>query len=158
MTGATSLPDGVAFDDTSAEGCARSFISAVVWGAHRWVWELLSVEGRDLVLRIAGRGGFDPAVMEPARRGTWSLEESDPFLANLVRGIRVDLSRVDMTAIEVSPAEPDDGGRWRVAMFTPVAFVTDVPGWPAGSVVVKRTDQGWRVDRLVIHGVETGAP
>ena len=146
------LPGGREIDASSPEACARSFIAAIEWGAHLWVWELMSESGRHAALAVAERNGLDRVAAARARAATWTPAEADDLLTALVHGLRIDLSRVEISAIVVagaSAAQPD--GTRRVRLATPAPFGD---GWPAGVVTVSPAGASWQVDRLEPRAVE----
>jgi hypothetical protein len=138
--------------DLDAFATARAFIDAIVWGEHVRVWELFGPDAREHVLRAANRKGMDAVAAERARLGTWSVEESDQFLSSLVRGLRVDLSGVDLDQIHVvddAETQPDGSVRYRLESTTllPVEL-TGGAHWAAGAVHLSLQDSVWRVLRL----------
>ncbi|MDQ2826716.1 MAG: hypothetical protein M3Y04_07140, partial [Actinomycetota bacterium] len=68
----------------TALDAARAFVDGVVWGEHRKVWELMGVEARTTVLKVATNRGMDEALVARLRDGTASDAERDEFLADLV--------------------------------------------------------------------------
>lgn len=139
----------------SVEGAAdtaRAFIHAVVWGEHHRVWELFAPAGRERVLQAAKRRGMDAVAAGRAREGTWGVEEADVFLTSLVRGLRVDLSGVDIELIDVvdePEVQPDGAVRLRLESKTLLpAVLTGGANWAAGAVIVGREPDGWRVRSL----------
>jgi hypothetical protein len=147
--GATSTPV-----DTT-----RRFIDAIVWGEHRTVWELLGVEARTTVLKVASNRGMDEALVARLRDGTASDAERDEFLADLVTGLRADLAGNDLDALEYEEdADPPEPGRARVVISVPVAVGLG-GNLPVGSVELateastggSSTTGGaeWRIERLV---------
>ena len=131
-------------DDT-----ARAFVDAVIWGEHRRVWDLLGLEGRTTVLRIAGDRGMDEALVARLRDGTAADAERDEFLGDLVNGLRADLAGNDLDTLEyeldTSPQEP---GRARVVVHSPLP-VTLGGTLPAASVELSSEGGEWRVERLL---------
>ncbi len=138
--------------DTTPEEVAKSFVDAVAWGEHHTVWDLLSAEGRRVVLRVGGQHGMDDALAARLREGTAARAEQEEFLADLIGGLRADLAGNDLDAVEaeLDPAAADDGkpGTARVILVAPLPEVLKLPGLPVASVEL--TDEGgqWRVDRL----------
>ena len=93
---------------------ARRFVHAVVWGEHLMVWELLSPMARQAAIAVAERNGHDALASARARAGTWTDEEADMLLGDLVKGLRFDFSAVDVASIsvgDVSVAAGPDGVR-----------------------------------------------
>jgi hypothetical protein len=133
---------------------AREFVDAVVWGEHLRVWELLGLEARTTVLKVASNRGMDEALMARLRDGTASVAERDEFLTDLVNGLRADLSGNDLDALEYEEdAEPPEPGRARVVISVPVA-VGFGGNLPVGSVELATEPStngeiAWRIERLV---------
>ncbi len=133
---------------------AREFVDAIVWGEHLKVWELMGVEARTTVLKVASNRGMDEALVARLRDGTAAPAERDEFLADLVNGLRADLSGNDLDALvyEEDP-EPPEPGRARVVISVPVA-VGFGGNLPVGSVelATESSTSGeaeWRIERLV---------
>jgi hypothetical protein len=139
---------------TSPVETTREFVDAVVWGEHKRVWELLGIEARTTVLKVASNRGMDEALVARLRDGTASEAEEHEFLADLITGLRADLSGNDLDALEYEEdPEPPEPGRARVVITVPVA-----PGLggnlPVGSVelATESSTNGeaeWRIQRLV---------
>ena len=133
---------------------AREFVDSVVWGEHLKVWELLGLEARTTVLKVASNRGMDEALMARLRDGTASVAERDEFLTDLVNGLRADLSGNDLDALEYEEdAEPPEPGRARVVISVPVA-VGFGGNLPVGSVELATEpstngETAWRIERLV---------
>jgi hypothetical protein len=128
---------------------AREFVDAIVWGEHRKVWELMGIEARTTVLKVASNRGMDEALVARLRDGTAAPAERDEFLADLVNGLRADLAGNDLDALEYEedpvPLEP---GRVRVVISVPVAVGLG-GNLPVGSVELATEDAEWRIERLV---------
>ena len=133
--------DGL-IDDEDARDTVRAFVHAIVWGEHHRVWELLGPAARDRVLESACRRGLDSVAAARARLGTWGTEEADQFLTALVRGLRVDLSGVDLELVHVveRPEVQSDGAlRFRLESTTSLpAILTGGANWSAGSLEAVR--------------------
>lgn len=128
---------------------ARQFVDAVVWGEHRKVWDLMGLEARTTVLKVASDRGMDEALVARLRDGTASDAERDEFLADLITGLRADLAGNDLDALDYEEdPEPPEPGRARVVILVPVAFG---PGGslPVGSVELAIEEAEWRIQRLV---------
>ena len=128
---------------------AREFVDAVVWGEHRKVWDLLGLEARTTVLKVASDRGMDEGLVARLRDGTASEAERDEFLADLITGLRADLAGNDLDALEYEEdAEPMEVGRARVVIMVPVAggFGGNLP---VGSVELATEEGEWRIQRLV---------
>jgi hypothetical protein len=128
---------------------ARAFVDAVVWGEHNRVWDLLGLEGRTTVLKVATNRGMDELLVARLRDGTASRAESDEFLADLVNGLRADLAGNDLDNLQYeldsSPGEP---GRARVVIQTPLNPL--LGGYlPAASVELANESGEWKVQRLL---------
>jgi hypothetical protein len=133
---------------------AREFVDAVVWGDHLKVWELLGLEGRTTVLKVASNRGMDEALMARLRDGTASVAERDEFLTDLVNGLRADLSGNDLDSLEYEEdAEPPEPGRARVVVSVPVAvgFGGNLPVASVELATEPSTngEAEWRIERLV---------
>ena len=128
---------------------AREFVDAVVWGEHRKVWDLLGLEARTTVLKVASDRGMDDGLVARLRDSTASEAERDEFLADLITGLRADLAGNDLDALEYEEdAEPIEAGRARVVIMVPVAggFGGNLP---VGSVELATEEAEWRIQRLV---------
>jgi len=128
---------------------ARAFVDAVVWGEHNRVWDLLGLEGRTTVLKVAASRGMDEVLVARLRDGTASGPEREEFLTDLVNGLRADLAGNDLDALEyeldTAPAEP---GRSRVVIQAPLNPI--LGGFlPAASVELSNDAGQWKVERLV---------
>lgn len=149
MTDAVPEP---AVDQGPALAVARDFVSAVAWGEHRKVWDLLGPEGRKTVLRVAVNHGMDEALAARLRDGTAARSESDEFLAQLVNGLRADLQGNDLDALEYSPDPVPEPNRARVVLLSPLpmGLAESGSGLPIGSLEMASDDSGsWRVERLL---------
>ncbi|MEX2659538.1 MAG: hypothetical protein WD232_07610 [Acidimicrobiales bacterium] len=127
----------------------RQFVSAVAWGEHRTVWELLGQEARTAILRVATRRGMDDALAARLRDGIATATEEDVFLTDLINGMRADFAGTDLDELQVEdepgPQEPD---RARVLLIVPVPEGLGVPGLPVGSMELSEEDGTWRVQRV----------
>lgn len=138
----------------SALETTRVFVDAIVWGEHRQVWDLLGDEARTTVLKVATKRGMDEALVARLRDGTAGDAERDEFLADLMTGLRADLSGNDLDALEYEEdAEQIEPGRVRVVISVPVA-VGFGANLPVASVELatdpSRTGEAaWRIERLV---------
>ncbi|HUR24178.1 MAG TPA: hypothetical protein VMZ73_09935 [Acidimicrobiales bacterium] len=139
---------------TSALETAREFVDAVVWGEHLKVWDLMGLEARTTVLKVASDRGMDEALVARLRDGTASNAEREEFLADLINGLRADLAGNDLDALEYEEDEtPQETGRARVVVTVPVA-VGFGGNLPVGSVelATESSTSGeaeWRIQRLV---------
>jgi hypothetical protein len=132
----------------------REFVEAVVWGEHERVWELMGIEARTTVLKVASNRGMDEALVARLRDGTAAAAERNTFLIDLVNGLRADLAGNDLDALEYEEdAQPPEPGRARVVIAVPLA-----PGLggnlPVGSVELSTEssttgEAEWRIERLV---------
>ena len=139
---------------TSALDIAREFVDAVVWGEHRKVWDLMGLEARTTVLKVASDRGMDETLVARLRDGTASEGERDEFLADLLNGLRADLAGNDLDALEYEEdTTPQEPGRARVVITVPVA-VGFGGNLPVGSLELATEsptngEAEWRVQRLV---------
>jgi len=138
----------------SALDTAREFVDAVVWGEHRKVWQLMGIEARTTVLKVASDRGMDEGLVARLREGTAGDAERDEFLMDLIAGLRADLAGNDLDALEYEEdAEPPEPGRARVVISVPVAIGFG-GNLPVGSVELAEEsstsgETEWRVQRLV---------
>lgn len=140
-------------EGNTPEGVAKAFVDAVAWGEHHKVWDLLSAEGRSVVLRVGAKLGMDEALIARLRDGTAATAEREEFLTDLLTGLRADLAGNDLDAVvaeldseDPAPAEP---GKARVLLVVPVPAVLNLPGLPVATAEVSDEDGQWRVDRLL---------
>jgi hypothetical protein len=128
---------------------ARAFVDAVIWGEHNLVWELLGLEARTTVLKVAVNRGMDEALAARLRDGTASGPEREEFLADLVNGLRNDLAGNDLDNLEFElDTAPNEPGRARVVVQTPLNPM--LGGYlPAASVDLADEAGRWKVDRLL---------
>ena len=138
----------------TALDAAREFVDAVVWGEHRKMWDLMGIEARTTVLKVASDRGMDEALVARLRDGTAGDAERDEFLMDLMAGLRADLAGNDLDALEYEEdAEPPEPGRARVVISVPVALGFG-GNLPVGSVELAEEsstsgESEWRVQRLV---------
>lgn len=139
---------------TPALDTAREFVDAVVWGEHLKVWDLMGLEARTTVLKVASDRGMDEALVARLRDGTASDAEREEFLADLINGLRADLAGNDLDALEYEEDDtPQEPGRARIVVTVPVA-VGFGGNLPVGSVELATEpstsgEAEWRVQRLV---------
>lgn len=138
----------------SALAAAGSFVDAVVWGEHLKVWELMGIEARTTVLKVASDRGMDEALVARLRDGTAAAAERDEFLIDLVNGLRADLAGNDLDALEYEEdAEPPEPGRSRIVISVPVAagFGGNLPVASVELSMESSTsgEAEWRIERLV---------
>jgi hypothetical protein len=127
----------------------RAFVEGVAWGEHHKVWELLGIEGRATVLRVAAAKGMDEALAARLRDGTASSGEREEFLADLVNGLRADLEGTDYERLEyLLDPEPPEPGRARVVLMTPLPEVLG-GSLPVATVELAEDGGTWQVERLV---------
>jgi len=142
-----SEPDG-------ALDAARAFVAAVAWGEHRRVWDLLAVEGRKTVLRIALGRGMDEPLAGRLRDGRAGEEERDEYLADLVNGLRADLAGTDLDRLDYHLDEGTPApGTATVVLRAPLPAALEGDGLPVGTLDLRAEPAGWRVERLVPHVV-----
>jgi len=146
-----SVSDG---SPRSALETAREFVEAVVWGDHGKVWDLMGLEARTTVLKVASNRGMDEALVARLRDGAASAGERDEFLADLINGLRADLAGNDLDALEFEDDPgPPEPGRALVIITVPAAFGLG-GNLPVGSVeLATESSTGkeaeWRIARLV---------
>ena len=142
MTGDGGTP--MAPDET-----ARTFVDAVIWGEHNLVWDLLGVEARTTVLKVAVSRGMDEALAARLRDGTASGPEREEFLADLVNGLRNDLAGNDLDNLEFElDTAPHEPGRARVVVQAPLNPL--LGGYlPAASVDLADEAGSWKIERLL---------
>ena len=139
---------------TPALDVAREFVDAVVWGEHVKVWDLMGLEARTTVLKVASDRGMDEALVARLSDGTASDAEREEFLADLINGLRADLAGNDLDALDYEEDEtPQEPGRARVVVTVPVA-VGFGGNLPVASVelATEASTSGeteWRVQRLM---------
>lgn len=132
-----------------AVGAARAFVEAVVWGDHLKVWELLGLEARTIVLKVASDRGMDEALMARLRDGTATDGERDEFLGDLVNGLRADLSGNDLDAFGYEGDDHfDEVGRARVVVTVPAPPMMG-SDLPVASVELDSESGVWKVVRMV---------
>jgi hypothetical protein len=153
VTGSAPDPE---LDQTGAMQIARDFVTAVAWGEHRKVWDLLSPDGRKTVLRVGVNHGMDEALAARLRDGTAGKAESEEFLVQLLLGLRADLRGADLDTVEYTADPAPEPGRARVVLESPlpVGLAASGSGLPIGSLELVATGDGegtgeWRVERLV---------
>lgn len=140
--------------DATAADAARQFVDAVVWGEHLKVWELMGVEARTTVLKVASNRGMDEGLVARLRDGTAVAAERDEFLIDLVNGLRADLSGNDLDAfVYEDDPEPLELDRARVVISVPVA-VGFGGNLPVASVELSKEpsttgEAEWRIERLL---------
>ena len=133
---------------------AREFVDAIVWGEHQKVWDLMGVEARTLVLKVASDRGMDEGLVARLRDGTAAAAERDEFLADLVNGLRADLEGNDVDALQYEEDhDAPEPGRARVVISVPAAFGLG-GNLPVGSVELAAEssttgEAEWRIERLV---------
>jgi len=125
-----------------------------VWGEHLKVWDLMGIEARTTVLKVASDRGMDEGLVARLRDGTASDAEREEFLADLINGLRADLAGNDLDALEYEDdTTPQEPGRARVVILVPVA-VGFGGNLPVGSVELAiepstNEEPQWRIQRLV---------
>lgn len=136
---------------SSPDVVAREFVDAVAWGEHHKIWDLLSEEGRRLVLKVGANRGMDDALVARLREGTAVAAEREQFLTDLVNGLRADLAGNDLDNLqaELDTDGPEQPGTARVLLVAPLPEVLQLPGLPAASVEMSEEGGQWRVDRLI---------
>ncbi|HWH35136.1 MAG TPA: hypothetical protein VNT56_07425 [Acidimicrobiales bacterium] len=140
-------------DGSAPEEVAKTFVDAVAWGEHHTVWDLLSSEGRETVLRVGATRGMDKELALRLRDGAAATAEREEFLADLVRGLRADLAGNDLDNLEAERLEDGDpvpeAGQVTVMLVSPLPPVLAQPGLPVAEVKMRDEQGQWRVDRLL---------
>ncbi len=95
------------------------FIHAVAWGEHLTVWELLALEGRKTVLRVALGRGMDDVLASRLREDRAEPDELNAFLTDLVNGLRADLAGADLDTLGFDEQPSEDSSRAAVVLTTP---------------------------------------
>ena len=132
----------------------REFVDAVVWGEHKKVWDLLGIEARTIVLKVASDRGMDEALVARLRDGTAGAAEREEFLVDLINGLRADLAGNDLEALEYEEDPvPPEPGRARVVITVPVPAGLGA-NLPVASVELELEssttgESEWRIQRLV---------
>lgn len=138
---------------STPEVVAKEFVEAVAWGEHHKVWDLLSAEGRGLVLKVGAKLGMDDALIARLREGTAVTGEREEFLTDLVNGLRADLAGNDLdnlhAELDTEGLTTDSPEQARVLLVAPLPEVLQLPGLPAASVEMTREGGQWRVDRMI---------
>jgi len=135
------------------EETARAFVTAVVWGEHHLVWEMLSAEAQREVMGIATSRGMPEPLAARLRDGTATQAELDQFRGDLVNGFRADLLGTDVDTLEYEVDEAViEPGTARVVLVVPVPDPRLGLGLPAASLELVTDGDGdgvaWRVERL----------
>ncbi len=132
--------------------CAQAFLTAIVWGEHTTIWELLSAAGRQAALAVAVRNGLDRVAASRIGDDVADPAEREDFLRQLVDGLRHDLRSVEAARVRASAVEPQSGAGDSDSVAVELVTPSDIPGtgdWPAGRLFLGRDpDRGWMVDRL----------
>jgi len=133
---------------------ARAFVDAIIWGEHMKVWDLMGLEARTTVLKVAANRGMDEGLVARLRDATASVAEREEFLADLMSGLRSDLSGNDLDALEYEEdPEPPEPGRARVVISVPVAigFGGNLPVASVELATESSTtgEDEWRIERMV---------
>jgi len=138
-----------ASDGSGPVDATRTFVDAVIWGDHQAVWELLSAEGRETVLKVAVNHGMDEEMATRLRQGTAAAGELSEFLVDLVYGLRNDLHGNDLDTLEyeLDPEAPEPG-QAKVVLTAPVPAELG-SGLPVASAELSRDGEQWKVERLV---------
>ena len=135
------------------EAVAKTFVDAVAWGEHHTVWDLLSSEGRHVVLRVGATRGMDQDLATRLGAGTASDVEHEEFLTDLVTGLRADLAGNDLDNLDAERMDDDsapvDAGRVRVLLVLPLPDILAVPGLPVAEVEMVEETGRWRVEKLL---------
>lgn len=140
-------------DAATPEEAAKAFVDAVAWGEHHTVWDLLSADGRSLVLRVGAMRGMDEGLAARLGSGTAATAEREQFLTDLISGLRADLAGNDLDNIEVERVDQDSAstapGRAKVLLVCPLPAVLTLPGLPVAEVEMAEEAGQWRVEKLL---------
>jgi hypothetical protein len=140
-------------DAATPEEAAKAFVDAVAWGEHHTVWDLLSADGRSLVLRVGAMRGMDEGLAARLGNGTAATAEREQFLTDLISGLRADLAGNDLDNIEVERVDQGGAspapGRVKVLLVSPLPAVLALPGLPVAEVEMAEEAGQWRVDKLL---------
>ncbi|MFP5318590.1 MAG: hypothetical protein ACLGI2_09875 [Acidimicrobiia bacterium] len=136
----------------SAEGAVKAateFVDAIVWGDHNVVWRLIGSEGRTEVLEVATKRGMDEGLAARLHGDTASPAEMNEFLADLVNGLRSELSGNDLDNVtfEVDEAETD-ADKAVVKLHVPLHPLLGGT-LPIGTLFLVSEAGEWRVSRLI---------
>lgn len=134
--------------EDAAVATARTFVAAVAWGEHHTVWEMLSKEGRSVVLRVASKRGMDEAMLARLRDGTAAPSEREQFLTDLVNGLRADLEGNNLEGLDYEADPAPEAGRSRVILVAPMPVGLSA-GLPVASIELTHETGSWRVERLM---------
>lgn len=135
-----------------ASELSRDFLRAVARGDGDAIWSLFSERARAFVVNRALERGMDFDLASRLRSGTATQEEVDEYRGFLAAGLQRDLGDVDVEAVELeAEPEPDTTDGVRVRYLTRLDFAVGGASQtiPAGSVLLLREGDAWRVDRLV---------
>ncbi len=128
---------------------AEQFIDAVVWGDHNLVWKLIGTDGRQEVLEVATKRGMDEGLATRLATDAGSPAETNEFLADLVNGLRSELSGNDLDRITYE-LEADESGVDRAVVKLHVPLHPLLGGTlPIGTLFLVTEGGEWRVSRLV---------
>lgn len=135
------------------ETVAKTFVDAVAWGEHHLVWDLLSSDGRHVVLRVGAARGMDEELATRLGNGTASEVEHEEFLTDLVSGLRADLAGNDLDNLDAERIDddsaPGEPGRARVLLVLPLPDILAIPGLPVAEVEMVQETGQWRVEKLL---------
>lgn len=148
--GPSAAPDPE--DLTAAAAQAERFLQAVDAGDRHAVWDLFSENAQAYVLNRAVDRGMDFDLMSAIRQRTATDEQFESYLEDLLEGLHRDLKGVDVPRLryEAKPAvEPTGHVHVTYLVEMDVAIGDQRPSIPAGSVVMAREGDTWKVDRLV---------
>ena len=129
---------------------ATEFVDAIVWGDHNVVWRLIGSEGRAEVLEVATKRGMDEGLAARLRSDTASPAEMNEFLADLVNGLRSELSGNDLDNVtfELSDDEVATAESAQVKLHVPLHPLLGGT-LPIGTLFLVSEGGEWRVARLI---------
>ena len=128
---------------------ATEFVDAIVWGDHNVVWRLIGSEGRAEVLEVATKRGMDEGLAARLRADTASPAEMIEFLADLVNGLRSELSGNDLDNVTFEPNEEETtADKAEVRLHVPLHPLLGGT-LPIGTLFLVNEGGEWRVARLI---------
>lgn len=139
-------------DLSAATAQAERFLQALDAGDRHAVWDLFSENAQAYVLNRAVDRGMDFDLMSAIRQRTATEEQFDSYLEDLLDGLRRDLKGVEVARLRYeAKAVGEPAGHVQVTYLLEmdVAIGDQRPSIPAGSVMMAREGDTWKVDRLI---------
>lgn len=133
---------------------AEAFVTAIVWGEHTTIWELLSPAGRTTALAVAVGNGLDRVAASRIDGDVANPVEFEDFLRQLVDGLRRDLRGVESArltgrVVDGGAGARSEGDERAVVELTSPSAIPGTGDWAAGRVhLTRHGSRGWLVDRL----------